>query len=382
MKAVLLLVAVGVIAVPALADGVGSAVRPGATQGASSLLAQPGSRPDRSPWMGGKNWYRPEARFQGYRLAQSDGSPSAQGDAADGDAADGAAGGGNVLGDANEIARQSNNPLGGDFIIWLNFFSIDRFTGKDTNTGRYAYEHLFQPVIPIRLPSLGENWIVVNRPTISTTLDRDVGRPDPEAPGGIDYQLKSGFGDIEYFALLGTSTPTESGWLAESFGVGDAVLAAGVTTRWPTGRQSLSENVFAAGPAMTAAYIGSRWTLATLIQHWWDYDKTTGGDDFNFSRIQLFYYRSLPNGWQIGGSPKLTADWTASSHDRWTVPLGIGVFKTLFVGKQPIKLGVEFRTSLTRPRSFGSDWQVEFQIIPITRNFIADWLKKGGKKGR
>ena len=92
--------------------------------------------------------------------------------------------------------------------------------------------------------------------------------------------------------------------------------------------------------------------------------------------MQLFYFRSLPDGWQIGGSPKLTADWSATKDDRWTVPLGIGVFKTVFVGKLPVKLGVEYRTSLTRPSSFGSDWQVEFSIIPVTRNFIADWLDK------
>ncbi len=70
------------------------------------------------------------------------------------------------------------------------------------------------------------------------------------------------------------------------------MLAGGFTTRFPTGKSSLSENVYAAGPAATAAYVGEDWTFGVLGQHWWDYSKQgdRGGDDFNFTRLQLFYF--------------------------------------------------------------------------------------------
>ena len=280
-----------------------------------------------------------------------------------------------VLTDANEITRQSNNPLGGDFILWLNFINIDKQQGDITDDDRFAYSHLIQPVIPFKVPAIGENWIFVNRPTVPTVIDREVpAGPDSSNPGTAEFDHKGGLGDIEYLAFLGTSTPTETGWLADSFGEGDAVLAGGFTTRFPTGKDSVSENVWAAGPAATAAYIGKEWTFATLVQHWWDYEQQSNGDDFNFTRLQFFYFYSLPDGWQVGGSPKITADWSANSDDRWTVPIGIAGFKTVFIGDLPVKLGVELRPTVMRPDSLGTDWQVEFSIIPVTSNFIASWF--------
>lgn len=315
----------------------------------------------------GSSWY--EALSFGYpasalapQLAQD--APDTKKDSAD-----------TVLTNANEITRQSNNPLGGDFILWLNFIDIDKQQGDITGDDRFAYSHLIQPVIPFKVPQIGENWVFVNRPTFPTVIDREVPTgPDSSDPGRAEFDHKGGFGDIEYLAFLGTSTPTETGWLAESFGVGDAVVAGGFTTRFPTGKDSVSENVWAAGPAATAAYLGKDWTFATLVQHWWDYEQQSNGDDFNFTRLQLFYFYSLPDGWQVGGSPKITANWTESSSDRWTVPIGIAGFKTVFLGDLPVKLGVELRPTVIRPDSLGTDWQIEFSIIPVTPNFIASWF--------
>lgn len=229
---------------------------------------------------------------------------------------------GGVLTNANEISRQSNNPLGGDFVLWLNFINIDQQQGETTNKNRHNYSHLFQAVIPIQLPQIGEYWILVNRPTFPTTVKQEVSRGPHPLKGDVhEFDDKSGFGDIEYLVMLGTSTPTDSGWLAESFGVGDDVLAA--------------------GPAATAGYMGKYYTFATLVQHWWDYSKQNDAENFNFTRAQLFYYKSFPGGWLVGGSPKITADWSASSDDRWTVPVG---------------LGGELKRSIVRPDDLGTDW--------------------------
>ncbi len=295
-----------------------------------------------------------------------------------GDSSGAAAPGGQPSGrlDAAEVARQSNNPLGGDFILWLNFFDITQLNGDITGEARNAYVHLFQPIIPFRIPQIGENWIYVNRPTIPTTIDTELPvSPDSSRPDQFRFDNKGGFGDVEYFGLLGTSTPTKTG-LATVFGEGDAVLAGGFTSRFPTGKGSLTESVYAAGPAATAAFIGKDWTVATLIQHWWDYAKAGSGiDDFNFSRIQVFYFRSLPGAWQIGGTPIITADWTESDDDRWTVPIGLGAFKTLDLGPIKLKVGAEFRPSIISPDPIGSDWEIEFQVIPITTNFFAKMLE-------
>ncbi len=317
--------------------------------------------------LGGGSWERAVDELQSDQLAWNSVGQLAQ-QAPDAEGAEA----GSVLSDPDEISRQSNNPLGGAFILWLNFFDLDKKQGRITDKERYDLSHLLQPVIPIRMPSIGENWIFVNRPTFPTTIHGEIPQgANLSKPGISQFQNKSGFGDIEYFGLLGTSTPTDSGWLAESFGVGDTVFAAGFTTRFPTGRSSLSQNVYAAGPAATAAYVGKDWTFATLFQHWWDYAKQDAGDDFNFTRLQVFYFKSFPGGWQVGGTPKITADWSASGDDKFTVPLGVAVFKTVLLGDLPVKFGLEFKPSIIRPDNFGTDWQIELTIIPVTPNFVA-----------
>ncbi len=277
---------------------------------------------------------------------------------------------------AADIARKITNPLGGDIIIGFNFLQIEQQQGDIADKNQYAYTYQFQPVLPIRLPALGEHWLVVNRPTISYNPSADIpsGPDGSKKPGISEFNNRSGWADTEYFALLGTSVPTKTGRLAEWFGEGDRVLAAGFTTRWPTGKKSLSENVYAAGPAASAAYIGKDWIFASLFQHWWDYAEENGADDFNFSRVQLVYLRNLPGAWQIGGTPFQAADWSESGDDRWTVQVGLGVFKTVFLGKLPVRMGVEFRPSIISPDAFGTDWNIEFSFTPVVPNFVDKWF--------
>ena len=276
----------------------------------------------------------------------------------------------------DKAARETVNPLGGDFIIWFNLFNVGWFEGDLTDKTRYGGLYQFQPVIPINVPQIGEHWVWVNRPTVNVALDQSVPTvPSATQPGVFEFDRKGGLGDVEYFTLLGTSIPTKSGWAAENMGEGHRVLAAGFTTRWPTGRDNFTDNVYALGPAFTMAYVGNKWVLGTLIQHWWSIKKTGGADDTSRSTFQYFYFRNFEGGWQIGGSPTWSVNWKGESGDRLSMPLGIGVFKTFLVGKNPLRLGVEMRPFLDRPDSFGSDWAIEFSITPLTPNFFANLFK-------
>jgi len=78
-------------------------------------------------------------------------------------AQDDAPDGGDVFTDADEAARQSANPLGGDFMVLLNQWNLDFQQGDITNKTRNSYTHIFQPVVPI---GLGGDWILVTRPTL------------------------------------------------------------------------------------------------------------------------------------------------------------------------------------------------------------------------
>ena len=76
------------------------------------------------------------------------------------------------------------------------------------------------------------------------------------------------------------------------------------------------------------------------------------------------------DGWQIGGTPIITADWEAKGSDVWTVPIGLGIYKTHFFGKMPIKLGIEGQYKPIRPDSFGQEYNIRIVIAPIIPNFF------------
>lgn len=278
---------------------------------------------------------------------------------------------------AADLARKTSNPLGGDFIMLINQFDNFFLKGDITDDYQNYNNWAFQPVIPISMKDvIGDGWIWVNRPTINIVLNSDV--PDEKeisrriAAGTLDssdvpFESVSGFGDISYFALLGKATPTKK------WGSGEVVLAGGATFQFPTAsRDEIGSGKYSAGPAATAAFIGKRFVLGSLVQQWWDYGSggNGSGDDVNLTNIQLFYFLNLGGGWQVGGSPIITADWENDSDEVWTVPIGLGVYKTSFFGKLPVKMGLEAQYMPIRPDELGQEYNIRVVITPIIPNIF------------
>jgi hypothetical protein len=287
-----------------------------------------------------------------------------------------------ALSGAREAARQSSNPLGGDFFILLN--QIDNFAmqGDITDKTRWINNWAFQPVVPVPMEkTIGKHWIWVNRPTFNFVLNADLpdadninpglnpdGAPSGTKPpgdipaGGLPFDSFSGFGDIIYFTLLGQSLPQQR------WGGGDFVWAGGLTTIFPTAsKDELGGGVYSAGPAGVLAFIGKEFIFGGLGQHWLSYAKggNGSGDNQNFSWLNVFYFLNFEDGWQIGGTPIITADWEADSDNKWTVPIGLGVYKTSLFGKMPIKLGVETQWMPINPDIYGQEWNIRLTIAPI-----------------
>jgi hypothetical protein len=278
---------------------------------------------------------------------------------------------------ADELARQSSNPLGGDFLIILNqfdnYFLDPDFTTDTTNVNTWS----IQPVVPFGLDDvIGENWILVNRPTLPIVLNADLptgptflspGGGPPEIPvdfppAGLPFDTVRGFGDMVFFSLLGQSLPTERS------GGGDIVWGIGPTFQFPTAsKDELGSGRYSMGPSAVGAFIGKQFILGGLFQHWESYASGGNGSDnpVSFSWLNLFYFWNLNDGWQVGGTPVITADWEANSDNRWTVPLGLGVYKTSFFGKMPMKVGVEMQYMPVRPDALGTEFNIRLVFAPI-----------------
>ena len=64
-------------------------------------------------------------------------------------------------------------------------------------------------------------------------------------------------------------------------------------------------------------------------------------------------------------------DWEASDGDKVTLPIGLGVTKTIRIGRTPLKLRFEPQYSIVRPDEFGTVWNFRLQITPVIPNPLA-----------
>lgn len=288
------------------------------------------------------------------------------------------------LGDMNadQIAKKSANPLGGNFWILLNQVDNYFMDGDITDDTENLDTWSFQPVVPIPASALGDDWIWVNRPTFPFVMNADIpdapgappvslppdGAPSPPSgfprrPADVDFDSHSGFGEIVYFSLLGKNTPVER------WGGGNLVMAAGPTFKFPTAsRSEFGTGKFSAGPSGVLSFIGNEFILGSLYQHWISYRSGGRGnnEDVNYGWLNVFYFLNLGNGWQVGGTPIILIDYENDRDNTWTVPIGLGVYKTTFIaGKLPVKMGVEMQYMVVRPDAFGQRFNIRFTLAPI-----------------
>jgi len=77
--------------------------------------------------------------------------------------------------------------------------------------------------------------------------------------------------------------------------------------------------------------------------------------------LQPFVNYNLPHGWYLASAPILTADWKASSGNKWTVPGGGGVGKIFKLGKQSFNASLQAFDNVVTPDN-GPDWQLRFTL--------------------
>jgi hypothetical protein len=86
-----------------------------------------------------------------------------------------------------------------------------------------------------------------------------------------------------------------------------------------------------------------------------------GDNDVSQLLIQPFVNYNLPDGWYLVSAPTITANWEASSGNKWTVPLGGGVGKLFMLDKLPINTQLQAFYNVERP-DLAADWQLRFQF--------------------
>jgi hypothetical protein len=260
---------------------------------------------------------------------------------------------------ASEIGAKLSNPVSD---VWALFTEFDlAFSDGDLNKGRpqVGGRMIFQPVLPFPLYGKGKDqWKLITRPAIPVLFSQ------PVPKSFDDFSHRGGLGDTQLPMMV--SPPSEN-WM----------LGLGPTFLLPTAtRKEFGKQQWGVGPAFVVGYHTKKLTAGIFPQYTWGIGGWSGRDKPASSNASILYFciYNLPHAWQIGFNPTITYDHTASSGNKWNVPVGLIVAKTAKVGKMPVKfqLGVEY--SVANQDVLGQRAQIKLNIIPVIPSLVKNPL--------
>jgi hypothetical protein len=247
-----------------------------------------------------------------------------------------------------EIDRQLNNPLSKTWALTLqDNFKINEGDLVDGTT--YGNLLFFQPLLPV---PISENLMFSGRPVFPLVTSPDVDFSTGESDGHT-----TGLGDIQLLTLVGPDKANDWVW------------GAGATFKFPTASDSvLGQGKYQAGPAAMLLKMGRPWVYGFIFQHWSSFAGDDTRPDTGYTDFQYIIRYLLPKAWSVGMGPSITYNHVADGDDRLTVPIGLGVTKTVRFGKMPVKLRAEAHYSVVRPDSYGEVWNLRLQITPVIKS--------------
>lgn len=211
-----------------------------------------------------------------------------------------------------ELARAAQNPVAN--MVSLPFQNNTTFNvGLDDEALNVLN---IQPVWPFQLT---DDWNLITRTILPVTSQ----------PGFLPGQdRETGLGDMSFTGFLSPSNPDKWPWGKILWGAGPAIL-------FPTATDDrLGADKWALGPSLVALAMPGDWVVGGLLNNVWSVGGS-GDQDVNFFFSQWFANYNLQQGWYLVSAPIITANWEASSGNKWTVPVGGGAGKIFRIGNLP-----------------------------------------------
>jgi hypothetical protein len=277
-----------------------------------------------------------------------------------------------------QMSKLMDNPLGNVAMLFTQF---DWTRLKNEKFDRQENQYLYTGIAQFP-KKLSKDWNLINRIVWTVpSLPIDEGKlnefssgpggtPVPPSGGVAPIDLfkgrTTGFGDMYYVGLFSPEKGIDVG-NGEQF-----LWGLGFDLSFPTASKDiLGSGKWSAGPSALGVYMGKKWKVGALVQQYWDYAGPSDRDDVNLTNLQYFIYYSLDETTSIGAAPNIIANWEQDSDNRYTVPIGIGISKTIKIGKVPVRLGVEAHYSVIQPDDVvGADWNLRFYIIPAVIRLV------------
>jgi hypothetical protein len=286
-----------------------------------------------------------------------------------------------------QMSALMDNPLGNVAMLFTQFDLVrmkNPDNGKTANKGNYMGIAQFPK-------SLDKDWNLINRvvwnvpsmPLDQDKIDRANQRygsgegpivlpPVSGGPAPIDLfdGRTTGFGDMYYVGLFSPKTPRD-------MGNGKFVWGAGFDLGFPTASEDiLGTGKWLAGPSALGVYLGPKWKVGALMQQYWDFAGDSDRDSVSMMNLQYFYMYSLDETTSIGAAPNIIMNWEQDSGNKVTLPVGLGINKTVQLGKVPVRFGAEVYYSVIQPDDVaGAEWNLRLYMIPAAPSALFKWMQ-------
>jgi hypothetical protein len=251
------------------------------------------------------------------------------------------------------LAAAAQNPVAAMYSLP---FQNNTYFGAGPNHDKTADVLNIQPVLPF---TVGD-WNIISRtigpliyvPSVRTGFGASSFGEDTTAAssGPLGLPETFGLGDINQTFYFSPAAPSDFIW-----GVGPSI-------NLPTATSSIiGSGKLSVGPAAVGLVMPKPWVIGLLTRQLFSIAGPNGRADVNQTLLQPFVNYNLSDGWYLTSSPIITANWSADSSQRWTVPVGGGVGKIFKIGGQPINASLQAYGNVERP-SGGPDWAIRAQV--------------------
>jgi hypothetical protein len=242
---------------------------------------------------------------------------------------------------AEELQKATQNPV-------ANLISVPIQNNANFGIGPYDRTQNvlnIQPVIPSHI---SKDWMIISR-----IIQPIVWQPYPSDTTGGEF----GFGDMNPTFFLSPAKPGKLIW-----GAGPALVIPTATN------DVLGQGKLSIGPSFVALAQPGHWTIGGLVNNVWSVAGSGGRPSVNQMLFQYFLNYNMKKGYYVTLSPIITADWTASSGNQWTVPVGGGLGRIMKLGFQPVNITAQFYGNAAHPEG-GSSWGMRLQIALLYPKF-------------
>lgn len=257
-----------------------------------------------------------------------------------------------------EINKKLTNPVG---TLWSITFQQNNYvlTIPGRGSSHWSSNLQFQPVLPI---ALTPNWNLITRPVMPLFTSIPYFEQAPNSSSSGELGRSTAFGDTILMEHLSPSPKVVGNWL----------LGVGPTFVFPTASEVQNgQGKWQAGPSAILGYFSKKWVLAAFLQDWISFAGQNNRDSVHQMNLQPIASYFLPEGWSIGYSGNILANWRArDSGEVWTVPLGIGVSKVVKLGKLPVKIYVAGQYMPVHPNTFGQKWNIQLSVTPVIPKLV------------